>query len=260
MIEQDSGAAEAAADDHLLVEEMAEDGAAIEAPEPDEGEDEPAPSPGRNRVQARIDELTRDKYAERRAREAAEQELARLRGGANGPPRGEPDPSHYEGGEADPAFIRDLSEHTARAAFERIARQEAMASQARAVERDWSERQQAFARETAADYYEVFDRHWVCTTPMAEAIKTSDSGAAVAYHLALYPDEAQRIANLAPLAQVREIGRIEARLARSSPGRAGKLVSDAPAPHPRARGAGSRHRAAPDTDDFAAFERTYGEG
>jgi hypothetical protein len=47
---------------------------------------------------------------------------------------------------------------------------------------------------------------------MAAAMRDSDLGPDVAYYLGKNPSEAQRISQLSPAAQVREIGKIEARL------------------------------------------------
>ena len=93
---------------------------------------------------------------------------------------------------------------------------------------------------------------------MADAIRTSEVGAAVAYHLASNPEEARRIAGLNPLAAIREIGRLEARFDTKSSGPPPKQASDAPPPPPGVRGQGGRFAVAPDTDDFAAFEKQYG--
>lgn len=66
------------------------------------------------------------------------------------------------------------------------------------------------------------------TEAMAEVIKVSEIGPEVAYHLGKNPDEAKRIANLSPLAQAREIGKIEASLSSNTP--PAKKASSAPAP------------------------------
>jgi len=65
------------------------------------------------------------------------------------------------------------------------------------------------------------------TDEMAEVIKDSALGPDVAYHLGKNPAEARRIARLTPLAQARELGKIEATLASNPPV---KKVSSAPDP------------------------------
>lgn len=66
------------------------------------------------------------------------------------------------------------------------------------------------------------------TDHMAAVIWESEIGPEIAYHLAKNPDEALRICNLTPLAQAREIGKIEAALAPKPP--AVKKPSSAPEP------------------------------
>jgi hypothetical protein len=65
------------------------------------------------------------------------------------------------------------------------------------------------------------------TKVMAEAIHSSASGPDVAYYLGSNAKEADRISRLAPLAQAREIGRLEALVAASPPV---KKTSTAPEP------------------------------
>lgn len=96
---------------------------------------------------------------------------------------------------------------------------------------------------------------------MAQAIRTSEVGPELAYCLACNPEEAHRIAALPHASQIREIGRLEGRLhqhaeARVEPVR--KTATTAPEPPPMLRGGGGRFVIAPDTSDFAAFDKQYG--
>ncbi len=84
-------------------------------------------------------------------------------------------------------------------------------------EADWNKRE-AKAREKYADYDEVARDEDLSITPhMATAIKQMDEGTDVAYHLGEHPDEAARIAQLAPVGQVIELGRIANKIARPKP-------------------------------------------
>lgn len=65
------------------------------------------------------------------------------------------------------------------------------------------------------------------TVEMMATIQESEIGPEIAYHLGMHPDEASRIAKLGPLAQAREIGKIEASLAANPPV---KKASSAPDP------------------------------
>lgn len=87
--------------------------------------------------------------------------------------------------------------------------------------------------EEALDKYPDFkqvaeDRSLPVSSYMAEAIKASDIGPDILYHLGLNPKDASRISKLTPLLQAKEIGRIEATLAHTPP--VVKKVSNAPAP------------------------------
>jgi hypothetical protein len=86
--------------------------------------------------------------------------------------------------------------------------------------------------EEARDRYEDFEQvaynpNLPVTDFMAQAIQASDIGPEVIYHLGSNPKEAQRIANLPPILQAKEIGRIEAKLVAEPPT---KRTSTAPAP------------------------------
>jgi hypothetical protein len=62
---------------------------------------------------------------------------------------------------------------------------------------------------------------------MAQAIRASDVGPEVAYYLGLNPSEAQRISQLPPVLQAKEIGRLEVKVTAEPPAR---RVTNAPAP------------------------------
>ncbi|CAB5187222.1 hypothetical protein UFOVP165_18 [uncultured Caudovirales phage] len=65
------------------------------------------------------------------------------------------------------------------------------------------------------------------TSVMAETIQTSDVGPDVAYYLGSNPKEADRISQMSPILQAKEIGKIEAKLVLSPPV---KKSSNAPTP------------------------------
>lgn len=249
-VSEDTTAADLATDD-TATDQSGDDGAAAA-----EGEQsKPKPT-----AQDRIDELTRKR---RDAEREAEFWKAKATGGdkpaepKTDPPKedAEPDPADFTYGETDPGFIRALARFEGRKAYRDEAEKDRRATQVRTVAEAWDERQQSFAKDTP-DYFEVLDKDWACSAPMADAIRTSETGAAVAYHLAKNPDEARRIAALIPLAAVREIGRLEARLDKSA-GPPPKTASDAPPPPTPLRGNGGRFAVPPDTDDFAAFEKQF---
>lgn len=215
---------------------------------------EPAGYGRRRSVQNRIDEITRERRQAERERDYwREQAEGSGPAHASAEPAYEDDAAYFDA--SDPEHIRALAAEEARAAFAEIAyRAQAEEAQAQAMQA-WEARQQDFARATP-DYFEVLHgTEWPCSEVMAEAIRTSDDGAAVAYHLACHPEDARRIARLSQLAQVREIGRLESHLGRNQPY---PTVSQAPRPPAQIRGLGGRYRVAPDTQDFAAFDKAYG--
>lgn len=105
-------------------------------------------------------------------------------------------------------------------ADERMKAQKAQAeSTARRALSDFEERKAAFV-ESHPDFDDVVLTDELTITPaMTEAIVSSEDGPAVAYWLGQNPDEAARIAKLGPVAQVLELGRIEAKLGQTPPRR-----------------------------------------
>jgi hypothetical protein len=91
---------------------------------------------------------------------------------------------------------------------------------------------------------------------MAAAIRSSEIGPEVIYHLGANPKEAERIHKLDPIAQAREIGRIEDRLSANPPTR---KTSSAPAPINPIRGGRVESRTMDTTDPKAAKELPLAE-
>ena len=96
--------------------------------------------------------------------------------------------------------------------------------QQRELERQQSELLESYAEreEAARDKYEdfesvVYNPNLRITTLMAQTIQASDIGPDIAYHLGANPKEANRIAQLPPLLQAKEIGKLEAKLADNPP-------------------------------------------
>lgn len=222
----------------------------------------------RKSAQDRIGELTkRMREAERRAEEAERRAQA-----APPPPQPQPskmpNPADYADGQFDPQYVQDLATHIADETVGRRLAAEHERQQQDAVSRQMADRQRTWEDRKAKamlempDFAEVVDasvaaHEWPCPPAMAQAIETSEMGPKVAYHLAKNPDEARRIAALDQFSQVREIGRLEAKL-ELAPKTQPKTVSGAPAPPAnQARGAGGQFKVAPDTDDFEAFDKTY---
>jgi len=144
-----------------------------------------------------------ERAAERRLREAQQTQAV--------VPSEPPKPDDYETA-AD--YIEALSDWKA---DQKVAQQAAQERQ-KTVNTTFAEREEA-ARDKYEDFDDVVYTDDLTITPaMAQVIKTSEVGPDVAYYLGKNPKEAERIARLDPLAQARELGKIEVK------------VSDTPAP------------------------------
>lgn len=245
------------------------------AAEPKDEAEQPAKK--KQTAQERIDEVTRARReAEREAkywRDVAEGRIKPAASGAEQRPEEAkaPNPDDFDLGETDPAYIKAVIAHEVKKGVDAAKQGMAQDLHVQAEERAWEARQDA-ARSDFADYDQVVNStdaegapKWPCSMDMAAAIRTSDAGGYLAYHLASNPEEARRISALDPHSQVRELGKLEAKLEAARAPKADpeqpkpKTATSAPKPpENQARGAGGRFEVAPDTDDFAAFEAQYG--
>jgi hypothetical protein len=276
MSEETQGAAQAVADDTVAaLDTGAEDQASAQANEGDLGDDAAAatdegeganPKP-RKSAQERIDEVTRARReAERQAEDARReaefwrQQVTRTAPQPQQEPQaeaGEPDPNTYEHGELDARFIRDHATYHAKKAFrEEQAQLEAQRQTQTAV--------QTFAQRLTEQYPDGepegvtnLRRLPTLSQVVQETIFDSEVGPKLADHLGKNPGELARISALPPIKQARELVKLEQKLA-SPPAPSPKIATDAPAPTPTLRGQGGRFTVAPDTNDFAAFEKQYG--
>lgn len=84
------------------------------------------------------------------------------------------------------------------------------------------------ARTKYSDFEQVvYNPNLQISDVMAQSIQSSENGPEIAYFLGANPKEADRISRLQPIAQAKEIGRIEAKLALDPPT---KRTSNAPPP------------------------------
>ena len=121
-----------------------------------------------------------------------------------------PDPQDFDSAIE---YAEALAEHKA----DLIVAQRESQQQQQRTNSTFAEREEA-ARDKYEDFEAVVYNDDLAITPaMAQVIKTSDVGPEVAYHLGKNPGEARRIAGLDPLAQAREIGKIEATLSANPP-------------------------------------------
>lgn len=195
--------------------------------------DDHSAAPKKNKVQERIDELTKARReAEREAEYWRQQVEARKQQEI---PKGEPvKPTLESVGYDEAAYDQALEKYVSdRAAFlahqEQLqAKQREQAVQREKLERDFSAKSVDFASKTPDYFHTVNNPELRITNEMAEAIKESNNGPEVAYYLGKNPDLSAQIASLSPYRQYMEIGRIQAELAARKPIEA--EISKAPPP------------------------------
>lgn len=243
-----------------------------------EAEAAPQPAPKQNSYQRRISELT---SARRAAEERADRAIAALEAFAKTtqptetkpdapqPVQIEPKPSRDDFADPDTydtALIEWSARETARvttaameqkaadqrAAEEKQRANDAMMAEQQALAAQWQERR-AKALEKHPDFAEVAERQDLeIPVTMVPALLHSENGPDVLYHFGMHPEEAARIAKLAPLAQAIEIGRISATLAQANK----PQVTKAPKP---ITPVGARDNAGPKdpnemtTEEYAAY-------
>jgi hypothetical protein len=235
-------------------EQSGDDAAAAET----EGSAKPKP---RKPPQDRIDEVTRNWRETERDRDywrdLAMRSQPTTKPEAAAADDGEPDPSAYEHGELDARFIRDHATYHAKKTF----REEQTAAQARtraqtAIQTFEQRVEEQFPDGEPDGLARLRDLKAIPPV-VTELILDSEIGPKLADHLGNNIRELNRISALPPLQQVRELTKLELKLA-SPPAPTPKTATDAPAPTPQVRGAGGRFTVAADTDDFAAFEKQFG--
>lgn len=154
-------------------------------------------------------------------------------------PLAEPDASKYD---TYPALIKDQVNYSVRTALEELEAQRkqeaAEAARLAALQekaQSWQERT-AEAQKKYSDYDTVARGDYPVTNEMAAAITDSDVGTEILYWLGSHRDESTRISRLAPLSQIREIGKLEALLSKTEGEETPQpqlAVSKAPAPIPK---------------------------
>ena len=203
---------------------------------------EPKRSP--SRFQKRIDRKTkqaadaekRAEKAEKRA-EAAEKKLAES-GKADNAKAEEPEPSDYDNYDDYLKALDDFNGKEPEKKAEPKPKEEPKkVDEAKAEEVDdelldaLEDAESSFetARERYVDFNEVIgNKDANITRDMVIAMSDADNAGDIAYHLGKNEDEANRIAELSPLAQAKEIGKLEVKLAKKPP--AEKKVTNAPNP------------------------------
>ncbi len=238
-----------------------------------EGKDQTAPKK-ESRAQKRIRQLTRERDQERRAREEREAELRLLvrqreadaQGGqAKAKPQqdddAQPNQDDYEGDYA--KFIADTAAWAGRQAAKGALEQERKAN-AEHQAKSRQEQQLAAMKERAEgmfaegakaydDFDEVAGADFPVTDAMSSAILDSEKPHEVMYHLGQNPEEAERISKLGPVAQIREVTKLEAKLAKP----VAKKATSASEPIKPVGGKGSSRQFNPDECSMDEYMRDY---
>ena len=207
------------------------------APVETDQQDQPETTPDKTFTQAELDEVVekrlareRRKYERERHQREVEEAERRGRESAQAQPQDDAPPKREDfdsledwlEAKTDWKVEQKLRERDARA--DTIERQREAKTRAEQMDRTWQERTRE-AQKRFADFDEVVTQNedLTVTPAMAAAIKATDNGIDIAYHLGKNPAEAERIASLDPVAQVWELGKLAATLNT-------KPVSKAPPP------------------------------
>lgn len=171
-----------------------------------------------DRVQKRIDKLTKEKYAALSERDRLRWELEQARSQPAKTEQVAPELPTLEGAGFDESKYQtaqgEYLKALARAEAERIIADRDAKQSAAAKQTEFQKRQAEFIK-SKPDYAEkVLENDSLpISMPMAEVIRRSDMGPQVAYYLAEHTETAEALASLQdPVDIAREIGRIEARL------------------------------------------------
>lgn len=191
-------------------------------------------------VQKRIDEITREKYEERRERQAAqeradrlERELAALRQAAEAPkqaikPEGAPNPDDYDAGRYDPEYLEALTDWKVKQLFDNQQKQLKIAEQQRNVITLQEE-----ARKAHDDYDQAeqsFLSHpLVRVDVFKELLLDADNPAELAYYLGKNQEELDKIGEMSKEKAARYMGRLEEKI-QTSLVQSKKAVTNAPKP------------------------------
>lgn len=119
--------------------------------------------------------------------------------------------------EAKDKYFEDLTDFKAKKAVAEFKAESQQRSEQEKVVNGFAS-QCAEAKTKFTDFEDVaFNEDTPMTEAMRDAIITSEFGAMIAYELGKNPDEAERISKLNPVVAIREIGKIESRIAGTKP-------------------------------------------
>ncbi len=250
-----------------------ENDATKQDPAADAGEEaQSEPQPGKGRFQKRIDRLTkRAAEAERRAQEAERRlaETAKVKQDKPAAKAAEPDPSSFDS--YDDYLDALAGWEDGQEQQEAPDEQETDAGKEQGKKQDKTEVDQDFVdalddvneafadtRKQHSDFDEVIGQpDLMISRDMVLAMAEADDPGAIAYHLGKNKAEAERISKLSPVAQAREIGKLEVKLS-AEPKAPSKKTTAAPAPIDPVKGGDGTKKSVSDMD-FNEYEQYRNE-
>lgn len=247
---------------HPAVPESVETASTEAAPVSGEETPEPEPSkPAKTFTQEEVDALIAKRLARAERKRLAEQRQPEPKAEPQPEPVGKPDPSKFNDTES---YLEALTEWKADQkvtekleALDKKRREEhvkAAQQQAQAQYQALEEK----ARDTHEDFDDVVYNPAVpITDHMAFTIQNSEVGPELAYYLGTHLSEAARISRLHPLAQAKELGKLEDKLSAPAPRPA--KPSNAPEPIKPIGGKGSASQSFDTTDPRSTKTMTTSE-
>ena len=214
-----------------------------DAPVKEEAVTEEESAPSKKDAQARIRQLVEERDRIRTARDESERRAAYLEGQLEGkkvdaPVKQEADAQpRAEQFEVYDDYVRAVGRWEARQEFNRLdaereqrVKERETKTREEQVEAAFKAKVQEFKAKTPDFDSVVNNPSLQISKTMYEAMRESEVGEQIAYHLGKNPAEAARIAALSPIASIREIGKLEAKLSIMPPPAQTLKPSNAPAP------------------------------
>lgn len=212
------------------------EGSATEQPEKQEGSAPEKP----NKVQERINQLTREKYEAKQKNADLEARLKTLESNAAKPPEPEvkaaPKEDSFEDySDFQKAQAEYVADRAADVAYQRLSKENQdkdLKAEQQRRQREYQDKKATFDKNLDSkkahftDYEKVAYDHDFMDGDLAEQIFDMEKGPEVAYHLGSHLDVAERIFGLPPVQRARELTKLEFQVEALKP----KLVSDAPDP------------------------------
>lgn len=146
----------------------------------------------------------------------------------------------FDSGKYQAYLIEHTEKRAVKAAQAELRKEQVTRHQGQVIQSHKSREAEFIKTSGVEDYQSTAYSEAITISPaMAQVIRESEDGPAVAYYLGKNPDIAQVIAQLSPLAAARELGRLEARLADKRESVPQRTISKAPPPPAKIEGSGS---------------------